>query len=165
MGRPTKLTKARRAGIVSMIAAGSYAEVAARANGVGPSTYYAWMKRGEDAEVDDTGKPLDFDDERYVEFREAVKEAEAKAEVLAVGRIQQAAAGGTWQASAWYLERKYPDRWGRKDHVRQEISGPGGGPVEIDAEAAALAFLDERAGRLAEAGIVPEETEGSDPSV
>lgn len=163
MGRHTKLTKPRHEGIVRMIASGSYSEIAARANGVGPSTFYAWMKRGENAEVDDKGKPIDFDDERYVEFREAVKEAEAKAEVLAVGRIQQAAASGTWTASAWYLERKYPDRWGRKDHLRTEVSGPGGGPVEIDAEAAALAFLDERASRLAEAGVTEAGSESPDP--
>jgi hypothetical protein len=135
-----------------MIASGSYAEVAARANGVGTTTFYRWMQRGEEEE---TGK--------YREFREAVKEAEAKSEVLTVGRIQQAAAGGTWTAAAWYLERKYPDRWGRKDHVRQEISGPGGGPVEVDSEAAALAFFDERAGRLAEAGITDPGTDQSDP--
>jgi transposase-like protein len=162
MGRQSKLTKARHAGIVRMIASGSYAEVAARANGVDPATFYRWMKRGEEAETDDKGKPLDFDDDRYCVFREAVKEAEAKAEVLAVGRIQQAAASGTWTASAWYLERKYPDRWGRKDHLRTEVSGPGGGPVEIDAEAAALAFLDERASRLAEAGVTGGESESPD---
>lgn len=164
MARPTKLTRKRKDSIVRMIAAGSYPEVAARASGVGASTFYAWMKRGAEAETREDGQPLDFDDEPFVEFREAVKEAEAKAEVLAVGRIQAAAASGTWTASAWYLERKYPDRWGRKDHVRQEISGPGGGPVEIDAEAAALAFLDERASRLSEAGITDPGTVESDPS-
>ena len=31
--------------------------------------------------------------------------------------IQNAANSGTWQASAWILERKYPDKFARKDFV------------------------------------------------
>lgn len=150
MARPSKLTPDRQRAIVLAIASGSYCTVAALANGVDESTYFRWMKRGKEAPRDpDTDAPVIPEDERYCEFYEAVKEAEAKAEVLAVGRIQQAAAQGTWQASAWYLERKYPDRWGRKDHVVSEVSGPNGGPIEVDAEAATLAWLDGRAAALA----------------
>ena len=36
----------------------------------------------------------------------------------------------TWQAAAWWLERRFPDRWGRKQ--RHEISG-GDKPIEIEA--------------------------------
>ena len=31
--------------------------------------------------------------------------------------IQNASNNGTWQASAWLLERKYPDKYGKKDTV------------------------------------------------
>jgi hypothetical protein len=82
----------------------------------------------------------------YREFRESIKRAEAQAEVVSVARIRQAANEGTWQAAAWYLERKHGDRWGRNDKVRQEISGPEGAPVSLtieDAKKAVLAFLGE----------------------
>jgi hypothetical protein len=36
--------------------------------------------------------------------------------------------GKGWQASGWYLERKYPGKYGRKV---QEVHGKDGGPVEI----------------------------------
>lgn len=154
MGRPSKLTPTRHAEIVRKIATGAYAHIAAQASGVHPATYYQWMGRGRDAERTEDGTALHDDDRPYVEFHDAVKEAEAKAETVAIGRIQQAANGGTWQAAAWYLERKYADRWGRKDQLRQEISGPDGGKIEIEAEAAVMGFLDERHDRLEEAGVI-----------
>jgi hypothetical protein len=63
-----------------------------------------------------------------VEFRDAVKRAEAEAKLAALERIQLAGRGGTWQADAWYLERKCPREFGRRLH---EISGRTGGPVEV----------------------------------
>jgi hypothetical protein len=63
-----------------------------------------------------------------VEFRDAVRRAEAEAKLAALERIQQAGREGTWTADAWYLERKYPHEFGRRVH---EISGPEAGPVEL----------------------------------
>jgi len=40
-----------------------------------------------------------------------------------VAIIAKAAAGGHWQAAAWRLERKFPDRWGRKT----KLTGDGEG--------------------------------------
>ena len=39
--------------------------------------------------------------------------AMAEAEALHVGVIATAARK-SWQASAWFLERKYPQKWGRR---------------------------------------------------
>ena len=46
------------------------------------------------------------------------------AENFYLEQIQKAAEGDpknqfkpTWQAAAWYLERKHPDRWGRRERV------------------------------------------------
>lgn len=141
MPRPSKLNPERHAEIVRFIRGGSYANVAARASGISEAAFYAWMDRGRGAERDDDGNLLNPDDLPYVEFQEAVKEAEAAAEVQSVALIRQAANNGTWQAAAWYLERKYPDRFGRKDHLRQEVTGPNAGPVEISAKEQLAAFL------------------------
>lgn len=141
IGRPTKLTRQRHDRIVSMIKAGSYAIVAARANGIHPATFHAWTARGRDAERGDDDLCLNPDEQPYADFHDDVKVAEAEAEVASVMLIQRTASNGTWQAAAWLLERKYSDRWGRKDHLRQEVSGPAGGPVEVDAKAELLTFL------------------------
>jgi hypothetical protein len=57
-------------------------------------------------------------------FGEAVKRATAEAEARIVGMVlehvpTQWAAGMTW------LERKFPDRWGRHDRVDHELSQQG----------------------------------------
>ena len=105
---------AQLAAICTAIRAGNYAEVAARYAGISEATYYRWMQRG--GEDSGAGKST-----RYCEFREAIKKAEADAEVRAVSIIQDAMPD-SWQAAMTYLERKYPQRWGRGDRV--EHSGP-----------------------------------------
>lgn len=110
-------TPDRIAKVADAIRAGNYANVAARYAGIGESTFHLWMKKGADGQ------------EPYVEFVEAVKSAEADAEIRNMALIQQAAQNGTWQAAAWYLERRYPHRFGRRERV--EHSGPEGGPITL----------------------------------
>ena len=62
------------------------------------------------------------------QFRQAVLKAQADAEVRNVAIVEQAATR-SWQAAAWWLERKHNARWGRKE--RQEISGPDGSPLQV----------------------------------
>ncbi|MSO41848.1 MAG: hypothetical protein EXQ70_08180 [Solirubrobacterales bacterium] len=98
-GRPTKLTPALRGSIVDSIREGSFLEPAARAAGIAPSTLYAWLERGE---ADTSGM--------FSEFSEAVRVAEARAEVDAVKQLR-AAGERSWQATINYLERRFPRRW------------------------------------------------------
>ena len=123
MGRPTKLTAETQERIVTAIRAGNYQDTAARWAGIDPGTFYRWMERGaqEDGE------------EEYREFREAVENAKAAAEVRDVALIDKAAQDGTWQAAAWKLERKFPHRWGRIN--RTEVSGPEGAPIALEVDA------------------------------
>ncbi len=51
------------------------------------------------------------------EFAEAIKKAEADAEVRHVANIAKAAGKGTWQASAWWLERKQYQDWRRREQL------------------------------------------------
>ena len=136
MARPSKLTEDVKRRFLTSIRAGNDKKVAAAMAGIGESTLYRWL---ETAEKEDAP-------EEFREFRESLTQAEAEAEVAAVARIQQAAQNGRWQASAWWLERKYGERWGRNDKIRQEISGPSGAPLTLsieDAKKAVLAYLDE----------------------
>ncbi|MHC4395626.1 MAG: hypothetical protein ACYS1A_08215 [Planctomycetota bacterium] len=118
MGRKTKLTPKLQDKICDIIRRGNYIEVACGFVGIDVSTYYNWLKWGEAAK---SGK--------YFEFFKAAKRAENEQETLYVENIRKAAFDGVWQASAWYLERKYPERWGRKE--RKEITGKDGGPIEV----------------------------------
>lgn len=156
-GRHTKLTADLAAKVVAFVRAGSFANVAARASGIGESTYYRWLERGESCETDHAAlveaplahvrtlgkerglkcsrwgrdrliEALLFDEYPFWEFRESVKEAEAEAEISRLVKIESAA-DEHWQAAAWWLERKYSDRYGRT--LRTEVSGPDGGAIRI----------------------------------
>jgi transposase len=105
--------------ITRLIGDGNYIEVACAAVGIGKTTFYRWLERGEKAE---TGV--------YRDFWNAVKKAEAESESKYVGVIRDAANSGTWQAAAWWLERRYPDRWGKKDQMA--LTGKDGGALVIE---------------------------------
>jgi len=123
-GRQSKLTQEVQDRIVAALRAGNYQETAARYAGISEDTFYEWLKRGKE----EPGSA-------YSEFSEAVEKAKADAEVRDVALIDKAAHDGSWQAAAWKLERKFPNKWGRVN--RTEISGPDGAPVKVDIDAKA----------------------------
>ena len=65
----------------------------------------------------------------YGDFCLAVKKAEAEAEVRLVGQWQ-ALLPTDWKAIATFLERRHPEKWGKRDSM--ELKGKGGGPVEFE---------------------------------
>jgi hypothetical protein len=101
MPRPLKLDPAVMERLLQAVARGNTREDSARLAGVGVATLYRWLRLGRSQK---RGK--------FREFREAIKKAEAEAVDKRVTAI--AAAGmepKTWQASAWWLERRRPDDW------------------------------------------------------
>lgn len=103
-GRPAKLTDEITRTITQAIAAGNYQRTAMKLAGIGESTFYQWLELGRQGR-----KP-------YKEFAESVEKAQAQAEARNVAIIEQAASE-SWQAAAWWLERRFPDDWGRKERV------------------------------------------------
>jgi len=104
--------------ICGYIAEGNTIENSCAAVGISSGCYRQWMIKGREQK---SGK--------YFTFLTAVKKAEAKAQARYV-KIIHDASETTWTAAAWWLERKYPAQWGRKQ--RHEISG-GDKPIEIEA--------------------------------
>lgn len=101
MARPgpdTKYTPETVKKIVEALAAGNTRGASSAYGGISQKTLERWMKR-------------------YVEFDEAIKDAEARAEVGHVANIAQASRNGNWTASAWWLERRRHQDWGRKDRI------------------------------------------------
>jgi len=126
MARPTKLTPELQTQIVAYITAGAYIETAAAAAGVVKNTLYDWLKRGKTGE------------EPFAAFSDAVERAMGQADMRDLAVIDKAAQANQWQAAAWKLERKHPDKWGR---TRVEVTGADGKPIEhtnVTAETLAL---------------------------
>lgn len=119
MARRTKLTPALQKRITDSIRAGNYAFVAAQQAGIHEATYHAWRARGRKE-----GKGI------YREFDEAVEMAEAEAEAVAVMYVRRAM-GESWQAAMTYLERKFPDRWGKRFAKEPEAKGSKAALLEL----------------------------------
>lgn len=131
MARPSKYTPEREAKIVDALAAGNTRKTACLLAGVGQRTFEGWLHR-------------------YRGFCAAVEKAEAEAEATHVANIKTAAAGGSWTASAWWLERRRHEDWGKKDRleitatIRQLVRAAGlGEDIEAEAVAEAESILKE----------------------
>jgi hypothetical protein len=102
-GRPSKLTPQVCQKIVDALRAGNFIQTAAEYAGVDRSTVHDWLRRGKRERQG-----------QYRDFVEQVRKAEADSEVRDLAIISKAALEGTWQAAAWRLERKFPERYGRR---------------------------------------------------
>ena len=99
---PRKLTPEVIAGFRQIILEGNFRAVAAKRLGIGQRTFHRWMALGKK-----------YPDGVYGRLRQAVLEAEAAAERLAVRGVLLAGHTEDARHLEWWLERKYPERWGR----------------------------------------------------
>lgn len=111
MARPTKYTPETVKKILEAVKLGVAFVDAANYGGITYETFNEWRKA-------------------YPEFSDAVESASGQAVTACMAKIQKAATEGSWQASAWILERRHPDRYGR---TRVELTGAEGGPVAVAA--------------------------------
>ena len=102
------------------ISQGNFTVVVCDYLGINESTYYNWIKRGKEDSLQDS-------ETIYTKFCKSIKEAEAIAEMNHISNIVQTANDGTWQASAWYLERKHKNRWSAK----QELEHSGDVKIKV----------------------------------
>lgn len=132
MVRPIKLNKKIEEELVSVIRSGNYIETACAYVGIHKSTFYDWMRKGakEKDRVDKNPRAkVKKEMKPFVELSNSVEKALAHAEVRDVAIIGKAAEKN-WQAAAWRLERKFHDKWGRKDRRYLEHSGKNGDAIE-----------------------------------
>jgi len=130
-GTCPKLTARLIKTMARAIGDGAYVETAAALSGISKDTLYRWLRMAEG----EHSTPL------HRELSDAVKKGMARAEQRDLAVIDKAAQQGIWQAAAWRLERKHPDRWGRQSKVQLEHSGPDGGPIELDSRVENLKML------------------------
>ena len=120
-GRPTKLTPELQEKICVTLADGNHVATTCDYVGIAEKTFYSWLQRGERNAPSDQAAG-------YPEFYQAVKKARSTAEVVSVARIRRAGSDGQWQADAWFLERSFPKRWGRRN---LELTGADGDDLVI----------------------------------
>ena len=82
------------------------------------NTFNRWRKEGEKAT-----SGLFFEFLKELNFSEAIAEAEM---------LKKLKEDPDTKWVAWRLERRFPDRWGKKEQVKQEISGPEGQPIQTE---------------------------------
>lgn len=135
-GRPSKLTPELQEQLLYLILEGNYIEVACQAAGIDKTTYYRWIRRAEEAEakaaemleddeletngagaIYDHADPADWP---YLDFRHAIKSAEAFAETEDLRKVD---GRDGWQAFMARLERRHPQRWRRRDSRKLELEG------------------------------------------
>lgn len=93
-GRKTKYTPETVEKLVTAVKLGATYDLACGYAGISEDTFYRWMNT----------KP---------EFSDTIKGAEGAGAIIWLGKIEKAASEGNWQAAAWKLERRYPEKFGR----------------------------------------------------
>lgn len=102
---------------------------AAELAGVTPTCLSLWKQYGRMAEAKELqGEKLNPNEQAYLSFVRGIRKAESEA-IQRNLAIIQIAAKKSWQAAAWLLERRHPQMFAL--HRTLEVSGPGGGPIEV----------------------------------
>jgi hypothetical protein len=129
IGRPTVLTSELIKEIVGLLRGGCFVETAVATVGISKNTFYEWLRKAatlEKFQSDARAKGETFqaanDDLLLLDFQDAIKRASALAECDALKQIHRAGKAGHWQACAWFLERRWPQQWGRR--ICAEIAAP-----------------------------------------
>jgi hypothetical protein len=120
MARPTKYNEERSGQIIDCLKAGNTRTAAAALAGIDQDTLTNWINR-------------------YSDFSEAVKKAEAEAETRSVKIIQEAA-NHSWQAAAWWLERRRYEDWKKREE--KALTDKDGGALKVVVEYADSAARD-----------------------
>ncbi len=110
-GRPTRCTKELQDNLVNYLVQGNYLETACDLVGIKVAVVRRWIYAGV------RGNP------KYKNFSVAIKKAMAESEASLLDIVRKAAQEGAWQAAAWRLERKFPDKWGRWQRPGVEVEG------------------------------------------
>lgn len=149
--KPPSINDPKVQDLLKALRYGNYMDAACAAAGVGVTTVYRWINEGQDeAQRIAAGEQPNPHKATYVEILEGIEKARGEAEARNVAVIQKAAQDGTWQASAWWLERSRPQKWGR--FTRTEVTGPNDGPLQMnvtseDLEAVVQQILGEQDGQ------------------
>jgi hypothetical protein len=112
--------------LLDALKVGHFVDEACKYAPIHKSTYYRWLQQGD--AIDDKvqrGETLTEDEQQLRDLCDAIKKAEVSGQNAALDTIRAAIKDGTWQAAAWFMERR-----NKKWSNRTEVTGPDGGPVQ-----------------------------------
>ena len=122
LGRPTKLTQDIQTTVCESLERGNYLETAAALSGITTATVRNWVRKGTDIlKSIEAGDKITAEELSLADFTLAIQKAQAVGEARHLGTIDEAAQLGNWNAAAWMLERKTPERWGRREQIEVEM--------------------------------------------
>lgn len=115
--------------LLTALKAGHYVDEACSYAPISEQTYYRWLREGDNIQRKaEQGTALTDEEQAIRELCEAIKKAEVSGQNAALDVIREAIKGGTWQAAAWFMERR-----NKKWSNRTQITGDDGGPIEVAA--------------------------------
>jgi len=135
-GRPLVLSATLTKTLCDAIRMGCSDRLACESAGISPATMYDYIARADSGE------------QPFVEFAEQVRAAKSKIAQAMVSVRTKAALGGDWRAAQAWLGAHRIDECARE---RLEVSGPEGGPVQVDIRQRVAEVLAERTD--AQAGV------------
>lgn len=109
-GNPTICVPENYSYFLDLIRIGLFVEQACHQARFNRDTIYTWLKRGSTGE------------EPYAAFLAEYNQASATAELTALSEIRTGK--NNWQSRAWFLERRFRDRWGRYDKLEVKPGAP-----------------------------------------
>ncbi len=115
---PRKLNKGMIQALSLAIAKGNYAVTACQLCDITEQALWDWHQQAKT----DYELGLDSEESIYIKLAEALKRAESQAEAELVNVVRESAiAKKEWLPAMTFLERRHPDRWGRKDRTKIDI--------------------------------------------
>jgi len=111
MGRKTKLQDDIQHRLISAIEKGLTIVDACEYAGISEKTYYNWLNKDTDEIKDEEER------KKFVQFLQDIKKAQSECQMYCLDFIMK---DKSWQSKAWVLERRFPDRWAKKDMTINE---------------------------------------------
>ncbi len=125
LGRPLTLTAELSGELAGLLRQGLTQTDACLVAQVPRSTFYDWMSRGRDlweTHGPDGRVPADVvatltvEEMRLLDFSDAIVGARAVGKFAALVAVRSGMTDD-WRAAAWFLERSFPEEFGRRDHI------------------------------------------------
>ena len=111
MGRKTLLYSEAKDRLLLAITKGLTILDACEYAGISEQTYYNWLNKDVKSIANEEDK------KKYLEFLESLKKAQSECQMYCLDFIMK---DKSWQSKAWVLERRFPDRWAKKDMIINE---------------------------------------------
>ena len=111
MGRKLKIEDDIQKNLLTAIEKGLTIDDACAYAGIVKQTYYNWLNKDVESIKDEATK------KNFIDFLDSLKKAQSECQMYCLDFLMK---DKSWQSKAWVLERRFPDRWAKKDMTINE---------------------------------------------